>query len=92
MPYDLKALQKDMEQVEKEIKVFKDMLLKLMERRIQLQALIEEAEKRIAAEKALKEGNAEQTIDIPSKYIQPEKASLPELAIKKNEIVEPEET
>jgi len=46
MPYDLDALKNDMDHLEKEIKIFKEKLLELMERRIQLQALIEEAEKR----------------------------------------------
>ena len=50
--YDLDALKKDMEQVDKEIKVFKEMLMNLMQRKIKLQALIEEAEKRKLDEEA----------------------------------------
>jgi len=82
MPYDKIALKKDLEQVEKEIHVFKDMLLKLMERRINLQQLIKEAEEREEKEEALKIGEAVQKIDIPVKYIEPTKASQANLGIK----------
>lgn len=61
MPYDLESLKKDRDHVEDEIKIFKQMLLELMDRKIKLQALIENAEKRKKEEDEI----AKSSINVP---------------------------